>query len=862
MAARKGKPSSGPFPTTMAFGAALAVALVSGILFAPGLLGLVRGSPDGEGVTAAGYEQLVNGLIAPRGWLSVLYGDNGEAAVGLAETRVARDQRLVKFVNSSYLRQDFGDAGLWELSDDGRRVKGISRFAHMATTPFVDGKAWRGDLLFRDEFRDIVSLSHGGQTIEFAPDGAPSRGCDIRLFAPGQDLRGQREYTVCRGHDSVATIVLVGDRVLVRSSAKANQVNVEVGAVAIEQQDSTSIAWRLLEPNATVTFRSGARNESFVLSQTAAAISRWTAGGRVKHPGLEGFGDSVAFALSGKPRQARITTLDRDFQTIAQASLDTVADDLAEQTGGTFRGAVTIMDASSGEVLAMASYPARLDSLPPALRRVKRGRALVERNHNLDLLPIGSVAKAPISMAILQADPRPFDQGLASFRLRPAGAPFHTLLGMDLGAQFPADHSSAAGLIDYPRFLEVSSNKYALGLMMMAFGEQPGGSYAGSLGSELYEIGGRPRQDAPQLAILRNARPGDGGAIPNMEVTPPLTWTPVMARMFSVSVEGRSCGYELGVWRGWIGAGAPCRSSFAAASPETESLGLNNIHDLAADYLMTILGGSRSSWSTVKVAEMFSRIVTGSMTSARFTRVPPDEIAVDALPVRPEVRRIVLEGLGRVVTQGTGKGLRSESLGYGPNVRFFAKTGTPNVDDVEVTPASRALQTLAGARCELMWDPQARRLGFDGLVDRGAIRAWIAEEMEPRCREIIEGSSVAADTLIDEMSYIARQPLLGAGGLPLGVRHDGFNMVTAVPSHQQTSRAGTLTPTGHVFAVVVGRYLPGAAPDAKPQRALTIVVNLQRRRRGTPALEVAKQILSRPEIQLWLAAEPEAPNGP
>ena len=61
------------------------------------------------------------------------------------------------------------------------------------------------------------------------------------------------------------------------------------------------------------------------------------------------------------------------------------------------------------------------------------------------------------------------------------------------------------------------------------------------------------------------------------------------------------------------------------------NLRLNDIVDLQQDYLMSILGGNRSRWPSIKVAETFSRMVTRRDVKARLIR--PDGQAASPLAV-------------------------------------------------------------------------------------------------------------------------------------------------------------------------------------------------------------------------------------
>ncbi|MGH1560372.1 hypothetical protein ACRAWD_27395 [Caulobacter segnis] len=53
------------------------------------------------------------------------------------------------------------------------------------------------------------------------------------------------------------------------------------------------------------------------------------------------------------------------------------------------------MDTTSGQVLAVASWPLAEAELAPAQRRTRRGQNLIDQNHNFERLPVGSMVKGP-----------------------------------------------------------------------------------------------------------------------------------------------------------------------------------------------------------------------------------------------------------------------------------------------------------------------------------------------------------------------------------------------------------------------------------------------------------------------------------
>jgi hypothetical protein len=62
----------------------------------------------------------------------------------------------------------------------------------------------------------------------------------------------------------------------------------------------------------------------------------------------------------------------------------------------------------------------------------------------------------------------------------------------------------------------------------------------------------------------------------------------------------------------------------------------------------------------------------------------------------------------------------------------------------------------------------------------------------------------------------------------------------------------------HAVAIVVARYHDEQAPLDQPVRALTIVINIQKRpdTDKLPALEVARELLNNAAVRDWLASDP------
>ena len=155
---------------------------------------------------------------------------------------------------------------------------------------------------------------------------------------------------------------------------------------------------------------------------------------------------------------------------------------------------------------------------------------------------------------------------------------------------------------------------------------------------------------------------------------------------------GEASAFDTGVWGR---KGLERSERFAAASPEIEDFGLGDISEIGPDYIMTILGGSRGRWTTVKMAEVFSRIVTRRPVRSQLVAGARPTPPAAQLPIRDEAWTPVINGLRQVAISGTGARLGAvvpQPVEDGLEVRLFAKTGTPNLDRFGTrTPANAAL---------------------------------------------------------------------------------------------------------------------------------------------------------------------------
>jgi hypothetical protein len=198
----------------------------------------------------------------------------------------------------------------------------------------------------------------------------------------------------------------------------------------------------------------------------------------------------------------------------------------------------------------------------------------------------------------------------------------------------------------------------------------------------------------------------------------------------------------------------------------------------------------------------------------------------------------VMKGMmGVAMPGGTGANLDSAKPAASSGVvRIFAKTGTPTVEQYGgPTTANRALQAFIDRGCPLPFNSTTSKIEAPKDLARSP------------CLRGADPHALAA-----EIARINRS--LTPRSVPANMVAGG--RVIRVPITRQET-----TLFAHAVALVVARYRDEKDPWDQPVRALTIVVNIQKRPDTSrlPALDVARQLLTDPAIRDWLASDPAGP---
>jgi hypothetical protein len=835
------------------------------------LLPLLRGGLGAPEERPDGYSSIVAAAIE-RSWLYPVADQGGDG--GDVDGRVERVRggdvpgEFDAFINASFLREDMTtlDPSIWRY--DGNRLE-IDPRAHLISGAYERTSGWRGSLLYADAQVEQQLLDERGTPVAWlAPSPRPGAVGRARLLnlmrqsaaEPQAEADVATDLTFIASVDgaptAVATLRRIGAHALLRVPRRdRSQINVSIGAEDAAPAGAFQVGWRLLESGDTIgfTWPGGARRFQFV--QTEPAISRARGEAiRVREPTLDSFARPVEAAV-GTGSQSLRTSINSRLHSIAQQALVDQSMALYGSEGITsFRSAAVLMDGLTGEVVAMPSFPVVPDHLHPSQRGSPTHRKMLERNSNFVRLVAGSAAKPPLAMAILNSFPV-----LGELRV-PATSPFRTLLGIDLGTPIP-DHGG--GVFDFRSFLAQSSNKYAAMLMLLALSDAQSiqASNCDGPSNETFWIGNQARNCRPRMRFMEGAQPGPVGMRALRAGQPAgQGWSHNLYTLFCISPNGpdeRPAVPDLGciaddpqrraIWRGAV---FQRPRLLAAASPDREGFGLNVVDSLYEDYVMTILGGNRGRWTTIGLAQAFSRIVTGRAITARLTPHGSQETEEEPQQVRlqmnAQAQNRLTDGLKAVVMEGTGRGLLSAGFpagAGGDEFRFFAKTGTPNVSFLG-DDSRRLLQDFASAGCGLRLvlrspRPNAQPRAELAVGDNPALPIQRAIGAREECAGRFGASS-------DRLADLIRTMNQSASALSQ-VRADATGRVTEIPPQVVLGEG-----TGHLLVLVVGRYRPGT-PDNQPCSLRTVAINFQARtgQNRVPAIGYAVSLLRNELTRNW-----------
>ena len=745
------------------------------MLLAAAVLLLVRTdqAEQPQVTVASKYTQLVNELYIPQRWLRLeeRRGREGPELVwvppgddvqrGLAERYLQRSylgEDVERFNNPRTLsdRQLFGiDKGRLQVNPD----------AHVFVSPFQQRGRWLGSLYYSGAARPtnllLQSLEAEPVQIEITPlvqsfTLARAEAVDVPVFGAGAEPIG--EASMLRFLDArrreVALAWRIGNGMVLQLKADEGETPVRVrinGHRLLEGKNSLHHLPRravLLFENEKLDRKGRPQRRGWVVREAQDPNLIYDARSDVWHGGSENpLLVRVVEALGSAARATRADVEQSVTLTLKQSTEQATAEVMRAmvakvRTGkrslSDARAAITLMDGTSGALLALPSWPessvpfeAGLDDLP--------------ENHNFTRLPPGSVAKVLYSAALLE-----MHKEFLKLEVTVLPESFETVAGITLDD--PVGEEGPAGTLNFTNAIAYSANRYAATLLTLA-SDEAGAAGARAVITEpndWFSVNGVSQDHRPPNLLFEPGRQGI--------LVADLDWARRMRELYEININSARIGdnaYRRYVWDGLprafrtFGAGAVLLDSIA---PPTENLQLDRIDasDFRTRFLPLILGGGESRWSNVALAESFASIVNNRRVRARMVEgAAPASHTGPTDWLDPEVRKALLTGMNGVIKFGTGSKVlstvrrdmaRAACLQRGRSFELFGKTGTPELEDYVLSPAAAVFNQMAKDGL-FVREPVSGRIAYAGQSgplerkDLPALRAAVKRAGTPIARD-------------------------------------------------------------------------------------------------------------------------------
>jgi len=840
-------------------------------------------------LSARGYVSIVNEIFLNNEWLetappmSVAETEQGQLRPVLQlSSRAQREPRVLAFVRSSYLAHDLTreQPVIWRIENG--QVLGLTPSAHVLELPSLPLRTWQGDLLFADNAqarvrRQLATEGGGVIILQQADIRTPPRpsdavGFDIRRGAnqrsEGALIRIEESASQNRRALQIADLSLIGDTVVVAVQQEGAQYySVSVDSVVINPGEI-----RAITPGGSLRV-TGSRNGVdgvWVLTETidsSPQISLFRPWGeeRQRTEQLASLPEAIEISLgrivgdregsgANLRREDVRLTLEASAQSALNTELDRFTRNEAGYLGDRYAIGVTILDAVSGDIVAMAERIRRDEALFQQDRDPNAGPPL---NFNFQRLQVGSAAKPLIAAAILQERRELLDLVLLEDG---QGEALRSLLGANfvVGDEEPPSLGNFRTECDFDCFIRESDNRYATALMLLANAEPTGVSRVPTPNG--YSLGGVIQNSRP-LSIFEDFNPDDRRSTRFVEAVRTgvyASWDRHLWSLYNIAYERRpgqeSSGFLDGyigddtfnasIWRELMARYAFTDDSvFYGATPERENFAINQQKFFRQRMLPVMLGGGDARWTNITLAQAYARVVTGRRVSARIYNDPDTEDRpFGALPLVPAVRERVTRAMAQVATSGTAEAfyatserwtaardrLAQRDLVFG----LFSKTGTPEIEIPIFGPRALVINQLIrlnrlrlNQSRELVWVADEERIVFSR---ENSVRLSQLMQRDPLARELLRRQGMEAGRVVRHLVAISSAQRSLSDYLEI---EDG-RLVRYLPR-------STLTDYGKVYAFVVGAFPEGTPVDSEgratvvqerlgmPHRAYAVVINIQ-----------------------------------
>jgi hypothetical protein len=707
-------------------------------------------------IRANQYSDTVNLFIENRWLRLVAPSDNGvdgpkraaplirfEPPEDPAQAAIARE-----FYEKSFLKGDvqaFNNArspqDLLVFHYVGEQLARIDPNAHVSRPPQARRGRWTGQLLYapstvvRNLSLQAVDASDPSVEVEelCEPVVNESHRSRIELFTgkPASDPRGAIVRFDAPGTGLVAELWRMGNGILLKMQAGPSaDVSVRINGRLLEKSPGQIFHLPrdavLVFEDTRVAQRGRDRRHAWIVRDSDDPDVIYDARGRLwRNAGRNPLMPRVVRVLSSVAANetsdvgASVTlTLLRSMDQSAAEILRKNAD---PNGSGVARApaAITLMDANTGALLALPSWP-EIDDRSLADLDAESAPA----NHNFTRLAIGSVAKVLVAAPILDTDPR-----LLSLKLQPRdGTHFDSVLGIPLGRAIK--DSRPGQELDLHTGLYASSNRYAISLLTIGSAD-PGLATDGRRRIESrydwYSLGGKPVGERPPHLLFE-----PDGRDPPLSVQS-LKWVERLTNLFDVysaSMQQDRVTRQY-IWSHLPPSLRPRQGSrlLDTISPEYENLRLEAIRraQFTTGFVSVVLGGGESRWTNVAVAEAFATLVRNRpvrafVVSASKEQRPDPTRGQGWRPLKREVHEALTQALTAVPSRGTARSVLNDTrsklaaAACARNEAFalLGKTGTPELEESVRSPGAVLFNQMADDGL-FEWGKTTRQVSYNAF---------------------------------------------------------------------------------------------------------------------------------------------------
>ncbi|MCC6786958.1 MAG: hypothetical protein IT547_03890 [Hyphomonadaceae bacterium] len=870
------RPRSALEPASFIFALGVVIALL--VLAPPS----ARQSQSEREQIARGYNRIVE-LFIQRGWLEVTQpnpgAETGAESPYIQLSAAARDIPAVRaFQRRSYLSEDMLNSDIWRV--ENWQIKSLDASAHTIALPNSLPRTWSGDILFRTSAPTVtVSLLRGtlGEIVLSPPAfDAPMSDATRRRFNVF-GANGRVEGTVVRIQEGpgsglglpIADLMAWGPTPVV-TALDDRFYEVFVDDELVEPETRVAIP-----PQGVLRIRSKAGGIDQELRLTdyltsAPEISRTRPWGREREraPATEEIARAVEHAMdaviASEARNAQRgdplpptdedlrLTIDGPMQAALQAMIPAYLAENDAYLDNEYDVGVTIMDAVTGDILALGSDQHHPDETTDP--RQTREPVL---DVNFRPLLVGSAAKPLVTAAILQSRP---ELGSLVLLEPGTGEQLETLLGVGFRPNNTLGDSNS-GPCDFNCYLRTSNNRYAASLMLLATAHN-GARPVPTPGA--YALSGSVQQTRPLTAYetMTGGRTVFTRATSNVVN---MRWHRNLSTLFGIDYESPEEQDEEGeaercargqtrlgddirnvyIWREVFtlySLADPC--AFGGVTPQRENFRLDRDFEFESDALPVMIGGGDATWTNVTLAQSYTRLVTGAAVEARiFASAPNAPVPPTSIRMRPEARQRLTHALTLVThSDGTARafsetsrrlnGVRERLRARNTVLGLFSKTGTPAIPRLIFSADSRALDVLI----------RLNRLVLDRdgnlAIQAGTRTLAVEQNNQLPVQQALVADPVAyaaiGATGSNVESVIRR--LLRENTRYRDEREERFEVFRGRIFRVQRPNEGERMMYGKVFVFVAAVYPGSIAVDAsgmalngdqRPQRAYVVAVNIQ-----------------------------------